>query len=613
MINQALRDAVLPLLERVQTPAQYIGGELNAVVKDHRQVRGKLCLAFPDAYAIGMSHHGLQVLYSIMNNDPQWACERVFAPWVDFEQELRQAHLPLYSLETFTPLREFDLVGFSLQYEVCYSNILTILDLGGIPHFSQDRGVADPLVIAGGPGAQNPELLAPFIDLFVVGDGEESLPWVMEQWMRLKEQALRAGDLSHRRRMEMLAEIAGSVNWAYVPAFYEFDYHADGTIAAFHRLRSDVPLEIQPCVVSKDLDEIPLPTKPVVPFVETPHDRIAIEIMRGCPHQCRFCQSTVIKRPLRVRSVETIVQAALESYRNTGLNQISLLSLSSSDYPYFEELVQRMHEVFGPLGVDVSLPSLRVNHQLRHVPKLMKGWRQAGLTLAPEVARDDMREQIRKKIKNEDLIEGCRAAFGEGIQHVKLYFLCGLPGERTVDLDGIVELAETISAIGKEVTGRYKEVTASVSNFVPKPHTPYQWNGMQSREYFQWAGQYLRRRCRNPRVRIKQHDIETSLLEGILTRGDRRVAPALYEAWRRGARFDGWRECFRPELWHQVFQDLNINVEFYRSRPRPLTERLPWDHINVKKGRAYLEKEQQRSLVQLEILGAAVKDRPAAL
>ncbi len=613
MINQALRDAVLPLIERVQTPAQYIGGELNAVVKDHRQVRGKLCLAFPDAYAIGMSHHGLQVLYTIMNNDPQWACERVFTPWVDFEQELRQAHLPLYSLETFTPLREFDLIGFSLQYEVCYSNILTILDLGGIPHFSKDRSVADPLVIAGGPGAQNPELLAPFIDLFVIGDGEESLPWVMEQWMRLKEQALRVGDLSHRRRMEMLAEIAGSVNWAYVPAFYEFDYHADGTIAAFHRLRSDVPLEIQPCIVSKDLDEIPLPTKPVVPFVETPHDRIAIEIMRGCPHQCRFCQSTVIKRPLRVRSVETIVQAALESYRNTGLNQISLLSLSSSDYPYFEELVQRMHEVFGPLGVDVSLPSLRVNHQLRHVPKLMKGWRQAGLTLAPEVARDDMREQIRKKIKNEDLIEGCRAAFREGIQHVKLYFLCGLPGERTVDLDGIVELAETISAIGKEVTGRYKEVTASVSNFVPKPHTPYQWNGMQSREYFQWAGQYLRRLCRNPRVRIKQHDIETSLLEGILTRGDRRVAPALYEAWRRGARFDGWRECFRPELWHQVFRDLNIDVEFYRSRPRPLTERLPWDHINVKKGRAYLEKEQQRSLIQLEILAAAANDRPAAL
>jgi len=606
MINTALRDALAAILTRVQTPAQYIGGERNIVVKDHRQVRGKLCLAFPDAYSIGMSHHGLQVLYSIMNNDPQWACERVFTPWVDFEAELRRHRLPLYSLETFTPLREFDLIGFSLQYEVCYTNILTMLDLGGIPHFSEQRSVCDPLIIAGGPGAQNPEVLAPFIDLFVIGDGEESLPWVMDQWMTLKEQALRDGDLSHARRLEMLASLAVQANWVYVPAFYEFDYHADGTIAAFHRLRSDVPLEIVSFVNSRDLDDIPLPTRPVVPFVQTPHDRIAIEIMRGCPHQCRFCQSTVIKRPLRVRSVETIVQAALESYRNTGLNEISLLSLSSSDYPYFEELVQRMHEVFAPLGVNVSLPSLRVNHQLRHVPRLMKGWRQAGLTLAPEVARDDMREQIRKKIKNEDLIEGCRAAFREGIQHVKLYFLCGLPGERTVDLDGIVELAETISAIGKEVTGRYKEVTASVSNFVPKPHTPYQWNGMQSREYFLWVGEYLRRRKRNRFVTIKQHDIETSLLEGILTRGDRRIAPALYKAWQRGARFDGWRECFRPHLWHQTFADLGIDVEFYRSRSRPLTERLPWDHIQVKKGRAYLQKEQERSVLQLQVLAQAV-------
>jgi radical SAM superfamily enzyme YgiQ (UPF0313 family) len=367
-----------------------------------------------------------------------------------------------------------------------------------------------------------------------------------------------------------------------------------------------VPTEITSCTITQDLDAIPLPTKPVVSFVQTPHDRIAIEIMRGCPWQCRFCQSTVIKRPLRVRSVETIVQAALESYRNTGMNEISLLSLSSSDYPYFEELVRRMHEVFAPLGVNVSLPSLRVNHQLRSVPKLMQGWRRAGLTLAPEVARDDMREQIRKKIKNEDLIEGCREAFKAGMNHVKLYFLCGLPGERHADLDGIVELAETISAVGKEVTGRYKEVTASVSNFVPKPHTPYQWNGMQTREYFRWAGDYLHRRKRNKLVKIKQHDIETSLLEGILTRGDRRVSPGLYEAWKRGARLDGWRECFQPELWWQTFKDLGIDVDFYRSRQRPISERLPWDHVNVKKARTYLEKEQERSVIQLRVMAAAV-------
>ena len=599
MVNTSLKEAVRRALSRVATPAQYLGGELHAVVKDPRDVRGRLCLCFPDTYGLGMSHHGLQVLYTILNNDPRWACERAFTPWTDFERELRARGLPLYSLETFTPLCDFDLVGFSLQYEVCYTNVLTMLDLGGIPFFAKDRTWDHPLVVAGGPCAQNPEVLAPFIDVFVIGDGEESLPYLMEKWVELKEQR-------RLSREDALAALVGSVDWAYAPRFYEPEYHADGTIAAVHRTRSDVPAEIQPCTVSRPLDAIPLPTRPVVPFVQTPHDRIAIEIMRGCPHQCRFCQSTTIKRPLRFRSVETIVSAALESYRNTGTNEISLLSLSSSDYPYFEELVRRMHEVFDPLGVNISLPSLRINHQLRSLPKLIKGVRRHGLTLAPEVARDDMREQIRKKIKNEDLYVGCREAFASGWQKVKLYFLCGLPGERPADLDGIVEMAEEIARIGKEVRGRYAEVTASVSNFVPKPHTPYQWNGMRTREYFRWAGDYLRQRCKLRSVKVKQHNIETSLLEGILTRGDRRVAPAVLEAWRRGCRLDGWTECFRPELWWQTFADLGIDVGFYSHRERPMTEVLPWDHVNVKKGRAYLEKEQDRSRVQLRVMAEAV-------
>ncbi|MBI3407865.1 MAG: TIGR03960 family B12-binding radical SAM protein [Planctomycetes bacterium] len=598
MRHPALKDSVLRLLPRVQTPAQYIGGELNSVVKDHAEVRGKLCLAFPDTYTLGMSHHGLQVLYTLLNNDPQWACERAFTPWIDFEGELRRAGLPLYSLETFTPLAEFDVVGFSLQYEVCYTNVLTMLDLGGIPLHSKDRTLDHPLVLAGGPGAQNPELLAPFIDIFVIGDGEESLPWIMERWMALKEQPWIS-------RQDMIAELVGGTTWAYAPAFYEPEYHADGTIAAVNRTRAVVPREIMACTITQDFDAIPLPTKPVVPYVQTPHDRIAIEIMRGCPWQCRFCQSTVIKRPLRVRSVETIVQAALESYHNTGHHEISLLSLSTSDYPHFEELVERMHEVFTPLGVDISLPSLRVTHQLRSLPKLFSGVRKAGLTLAPEVARDDMRVQIRKPIKNEDLFEGCREAFKAGWQRVKLYFLCGLPGERPVDLDGIVDMAEAISRIGKEVKGRFVEVTASVSNFVPKPHTPYQWNGMQTRAYLEWAGQYLRRRCKLKSVRIKQHDIDCSLLEGVLTRGDRRVSAALEEAWRRGCRLDGWRECFKPEIWWQTFADLGIDPAFYSQRSRPIDEVLPWDHVNVKKGRNFLEKEQTRSLVQLEVMADA--------
>ena len=606
MRNTALKEAIVRLLPQVTTPAQYVGGELNAIVKDHRDVRGKLCLAFPDTYGLGMSHHGFQILYTIMNADPQWACERAFTPWLDFEAVLRANGLPLYSLETFTPLNQFDLIGFSLQYEVGYSNILTMLDLGRVPMWSADRTLDHPLIIAGGPGAQNPELLAPFIDLFVIGDGEESLPWVMEKWMSLKERAFREGDHSYRRRQDILAEIVGTTTWAYAPMFYEPEYHADGSIAAVNRTRSDVPKEVMACTITQDFDDIPVPTRPIVPFVETPHDRIAIEIMRGCPWQCRFCQSTVIKRPLRVRSVETIVKAALEGYRNTGTNEISLLSLSSSDYPYFEELVTKMQEVFNPLGVNVSLPSLRVNHQLRTLPKLIKSVRKQGLTLAPEVARDDMREQIRKKIKNDDLYEGCREAFKNGWERVKLYFLCGLPGERTVDLDGIIEMAETISRIGREVRGRNAEVTASVSNFVPKPHTPYQWNGMQTRDYFERAGKHLRSIVRMKSVSIKQHDIDTSLLEGILTRGDRRVSPALYEAWRRGARLDGWRECFNPDLWWKTFADLGIDVGFYSHRQRPMSELLPWDHVNVKKGRAYLEKEQDRSVIQLKVMAEAV-------
>lgn len=598
MFNHELKnDIAARLLPDVQSPAQYMGGERNSISKDHREVLGTLCLAFPDTYTLGMSHHGLQVLYSLMNQRG-WACERVFTPLPDFEHLLRSNDLPLYGLETFTPLARFDVLGFSLQYEISYSNVLTMLDLGGIPLHSADRGPDDTLVIAGGPGAQNPELLSPYIDLFVIGDGEPSLPVVCDLWKEMQ------GDPSLTRD-DKLARIASSVNWAYVPRFYQPVYDADGTIASMEPIRADVPAQIRACVID-DFEGSPLPTSPIVPFIETAHDRIAIEIMRGCPWQCRFCQSTVIKRPLRYRSVDTIVQAALESYRNTGYDEISLLSLSSSDYPHFEELVTRMSETFTPLGVKISLPSLRITEMLKKVPALLDEGRRGGLTLAPEVARDDMREQIRKPIDNRDLYDGAAEAFRRGWRKVKLYFLCGLPGERTADLDGIVEMAETLARIGKEVTGRYAEVVASVSNFVPKPHTPYQWSGMQTREYFHWAHRYLRSQVKIRTVTIKCHDIETSLLEGIMTRGDRRVSPALEEAWRRGARLDAWTEHFNPQIWWNTFEDLGIDVPFYSHRERSIHETLPWDHILVKKGREYLAKEHDRSVLQLEVMSGAV-------
>jgi radical SAM family uncharacterized protein len=602
MPQGSLKDEIFAhVLPRVQTPAQYIGAEWNMVRKDPRAVRGRLCLAFPDTYALGMSHHGFQVLYTLMNQRDDWYCERVFTPWVDMEEQLRQRGLPLYSLETYTPLSEFDVLGFSLQYEICSSNLLTMLDLGGVPLRASERDMSAPLVLAGGPCTQNPEPLAKFVDVFVTGDGEPSLPAICDLWRALKD---RCPDGDTRDREEALAELARTLPYAYVPRFYEPEYDGDGRFLTLNRTRSDVPATIEPCDID-DLDSIPLPTRPIVPYVECVHDRIAIEIMRGCPWQCRFCQSTVIKRPLRVREVETIVQAALESYRNTGFNEISLLSLSTSDYPYFEQLVKRMRETFSPLGVGLSVPSLRVNEQLAAVAALLESGRNQGLTLAPEVARDDMREQIRKKIKNEDLYSGCRVAFERGFTHVKLYFLCGLPGEREVDLDGIVKMAETIAEIGRQTRGKWTKVVASVSNFVPKAHTPYQWNGMREREYFHRAHQYMRAQRRNNAVQIKCHDVELSLLEGALSRGDRRMGDAIELAWRRGARLDSWRERLNAPLWWQAIADSGIDAASAIHRPFALDERLPWDHVNVKKGRQFLEKEQTRAVMQLSAMAAA--------
>lgn len=595
----------------VQTPAQYVGGERNIVVKDHRQVKGKLAIGFPDAYTIGMSHHGLQVLYSLMNRRQDWCAERVFTPWPDMEQLLRKYDIPLYTLETFSALSDFDVVGLSLQYEISSPNVLTMIDLGGIPLLSDDRTIGDPLLVAGGPCCQNPEPMAEYFDVMITGDGEPALPVICDLWLELKEQyrqsdgSYATGEQGRQQRAEALAQVAQKLEFAYVPRFYQPVYKdGDGRIESLQPLRDDVPKTFAPSVIS-DLDGIPLPTSPIVPYIECVHDRIALEIMRGCPHLCRFCQSTVIKRPLRIREVETIVEAAWESYLNTGHNEISILSLSSSDYPHFEPLVLRLHEVFKPLGVNISVPSLRVNDQLRSLPKLIGTDRRSSLTLAPEVARDDMREQIRKKIKNSDLIEGCRNAFQNGFDSVKLYFMCGLPGEREVDLDGIVDLAETIAGVGKEVNGRYARVTASVSNFVPKAHTPYQWNGMQRREYFQWAHKYLWNRRKIRSVNIKCHNIETSLLEGVLSRGDRRTAKAIRLAWERGARMDGWTEHMDPDRWWQALHDAGIDIEAQVHQKYELMDKLPWDHVNVKFGRNYLEKEQGRATVQLEAMANA--------
>jgi len=590
MLNQSLKDTIVSrLLPQVQGPGQYVGGELGAVAKDHRHLQGMLCLAFPDTYSIGMSHHGLQVLYALMNRREDWACERVFAPLTDMEDLLRKHGLPLFSLETFTPLAEFDVLGFTLQHELGYTNVLAMLELAGIPIVAEQRTLEHPLVIAGGPCAVNPEPMARFIDLFVLGDGEESLPQVCDEWLRLKQSG---GD-----RTVMLAEMAARLPYVYVPRFYQPQYEG-GRATSVRPLRGDVPENIQPAVVA-DLDAMPLPNMPVIPYVECVQDRITLEIMRGCPGRCRFCQSTSIKRPLRLRRVETIVQAAVQSYRNTGYNEISLLSLSTSDYPHFDELVRRLQETFRPLGVSISVPSLRVNEQLRTVADLLNTDRRSSLTLAPEVARDEMRRQIGKRISNDDLYAGCRRAFENGFSRVKLYFMCGLPGESEADLDGIIEMSETISRLGREVSGRWATVVASVSNFVPKPHTPYQFNAMQRREYFDRAREYLHRTKRLRSVQLKCHDVNGSLLEGMLCRGDRRTAEAIELAWRSGARFDSWGEKFQPELWWQALSQAGLDMQQTLHLPCPIDTQFPWDHMGIHRGRAYLEQEQMKSAAQL--------------
>ena len=562
------------ILPRVQTPGQYIGGEWNSIRKDPGTVRGRICLAFPDKYTIGMSHYGLQVLYHVMNSPADWACERVFAPGTDLEGLLHEHGYPLFSLETYSPLREFDVLGFTLQYELCATNILTILDLGGIPLDAGNRALSDPLVIAGGPCAMNPEPWARFIDVFLPGDGEEILPALCDWWLDARGAA--------GSREEALAEIASKTDRVYVPRFYEPTV-VDGRPGPPRPLREGVPGEIHPSVV-EDLDAAPIPLKPIVPFVETVHDRMAIEIMRGCPGACRFCQSTSIKRPVRWRSIESIVDAAEAMYHATGHNELSLLSLSSSDYPDFESLLRRLNERLAACHVSLSVPSLRVNKQWRTLTDLLGTQRHSGLTLAPEAASEEMRRWIGKPIKDEDLLAGCRNAFEKGFRRVKLYFMCGFPDETEEDLRGIVTLSETVSRLGKETFGRFAEVTANVSNFVPKPHTPFQWHAMQSREYFRWAHRFLVKNKRLRSIQIKYHDLETSLLEAAFCRGDRRFAEAIETAWREGARFDAWSEHARPELWWKTFADLGIDIDRVIHSEYPLGKPLPWEFVQIHGG-----------------------------
>jgi len=570
---------VREVLPQVSSPAQYVGGELNSVVKRREDVEVTVCLAFPDTYAIGMSQTGLHILYGTLNARPDVAAERAFAPWPDMADLLAEKALPLCSLETFTPLSEFDIVGFSLQYEMGYTNVLAMLELANIPEESARRSPQDPLVIAGGPGAFNPEPLADFIDVFVPGDGE----WVVHELVDAYGEA-RKGAAS---RMDLCRTLARAVQGIYVPALYESGYPRRPRF-------DDVPAAVQASVVD-DLDQAYFPEAPIVPYVETVHDRITLEIMRGCAHGCRYCQAGMTRRPVRCRSVDRLETIAANTYAATGHSEISLASLSSSDYPGLKTLVERLSGRLGGRSVSLSVPSLRVNDRLRNLPGMIGTVRKSGLTIAPEAATERLRRVINKDVSDEDLFQGVQAAYEEGWRRVKLYFMCGLPTETDEDVRAIARLATDVSNLHRRKGRGPAFVNLNVSTFVPKPHTPFQWEPMVTIDRMRDIRGLIASELRSRSVKLRFHNPERSFLEGVFSRGDAALGEALREARKLGCRFDAWDEHFNYEAWTAAFEACGIDAASYACRPRDPSEALPWQHVDVGISEAYLRSELDRA------------------
>ena len=580
--RRTLENKILP---RVKTPGQYAGGERNVVVKDHASVDLKVALAFPDTYAIGMSHLGLQILYKMLNDREDIVAERVFAPWMDMEDELRKRDLPLFSLETFTPLGEFDVIGFSMQYELCFTNMMNMLELAGVPVKTEDRSTGDAVILGGGSISLAMEPVAPFFDAILVGDAEDVLDTIMDTilvWRRSGE--------PRRVLHEHLCRIPG----VYVPSLYTFSYNADGTIADIVATPPAPPVIYKTTV--RDFENAPFPTAPVVPNVAVVHDRVNVEIMRGCPNQCRFCQAVKHYRPLKRRPVDQIIELCEESLRNTGYDEISLTSLSTADYPGIEDLIPAIGKNFGNRRVNVSLPSLRVREELKDLPGLVSTVRKSGLTMAPEVATDRLREIIRKPILNEDLLAGSAAAWKAGYRLLKYYFLIGVPTETEEDLRGIIDLCDEASRLRHKVVGGGRgSINVAMSSHIPKPHTPFQWERMHDREELLAKQEFIRSYNRSKALHLKFHHVDESYLEAVFSRGDRRLADTLIEARKQGMRMDAWGECFDIHTWREIFKHMGVDSDWYALRERSTEEILPWSVINVGTPNAYLVKEQQRS------------------
>ncbi len=584
--EQVILEEILP---HVRRPARYLGTEWNAIRKNWDNVKVKMAFAFPDLYEVGMSHLGLQILYGMVNSRDEFLMERVFAPALDLEETLREKGLPLFSLESHKPLGEFDIIGFTLQYELTFTNVLNMLDLAALPYRSEERDDEAPLIIAGGPVAFNPEPLAPFIDAFLIGEGEEGIMEILEVVNECKKGSKRA---SRKELLERLVKVPG----VYIPSFYRKEYTDEGRISEIVPLHPEAPEKVSRRVV-KDLDQAYFPTSPIVPLAEAVHERGMLEVFRGCTRGCRFCQAGMIYRPVRERTPETLFAQGKEIIKNTGFEELSLVSLSTLDYSSVEELLSGLTEDCQETRTGISLPSLRVDSFSIKTAKDLPG-RRTSVTLAPEAGTQRLRDVVNKGVTAEDLVEAVEAAMDAGWFAIKLYFMIGLPTESKEDLEGIAKLVEKVVKTGRSRTkGRKKlRVTVSASSFVPKAHTPFQWKGQEKRESLREKHEFVRALVKKSRAVYNWHNIETSVLESCFARGDRDMADVLERAFLKGCRFDGWTEHFRFSLWMESFEEVGIDPDHYAAQDFDHDQILPWDIIDSGVSKGYLIREYENAM-----------------